>query len=564
MLHLLLFARLGLAAEPGAAPLEALLSEELARAQAALATRPEPPYYVALAVEERHDWALTTSEGAVYRRSDDLARTLDVDLRVGKPELDSTHELRGMSAWEDDDRPRISLPVEAGAEWGTRRLITDALDASYRSASERIVMIRANMAVKAEEESPAPDFSARPSVVDRRPVPELAVDLDAWQATLLAVSLRLDAHPDVHGSRAELQATHLQKTFVDTEGARLVHGRNYLRVAMSASTTAADGDSLDLYVAWDAHELGRLPDRAALEARADALVAELLALRAAPRGTPWSGPVMLSGRASGVFFHEVFGHRVEGHRQKSSSEGKTFAEHVGKQVLPTWMHVHDDPRVVERAGHQLNGHYAYDDEGSPAQVAPIIEGGVFSGFLMGRSPIEGFPTTNGHGRRQAGRAPVSRMGNTLVVADQGLPEAALRAKLVEAAKAQGLDYAYIVDDIEGGFTMTGRVMPNAFNIRASTTRRVYVDGRPDELVRGIDLVGTPFAAFGALIAAGDTPEVFNGFCGAESGYVPVSAVAPALVFEKLEFQLKEKGEERPPLLPKPVPPVDDRAAEVRP
>ena len=52
--------------------------------------------------------------------------------------------------------------------------------------------------------------------------------------------------------------------------------------------------------------------------------------------------------------------------------------------------------------------------------------------------------------------------------------------------------------------MTGRVTPNAFNVRASTTWRVYADGRPDELVRGIDLVGTPLVAFSNLIAAGDT------------------------------------------------------------
>ena len=104
--------------------------------------------------------------------------------------------------------------------------------------------------------------------------------------------------------------------------------------------------------------------------------------------------------------------------------------------------------------------------------------------------------------------------------------------------------------------MTGRVTPNAFNVRASTTWRVYADGRPDELVRGIDLVGTPLVAFDNLIAAGDDPMVFNGTCGAESGWVPVSAVAPSILFRRLEFQLKEKGQDRPPLLAKPGLPED--------
>ena len=119
--------------------------------------------------------------------------------------------------------------------------------------------------------------------------------------------------------------------------------------------------------------------------------------------------------------------------------------------------------------------------------------------------------------------------------------------------AFGLTLGEIVEDIAGGFALTGRMMPNAFNIRAVASWRIYADGRPDELVRGIDLVGTPFVAFSNLIAAGDTPEVFNGTCGAESGWVPVSAVAPPLLFERLEFQLKEKGQDRPPLLDKPLP-----------
>jgi chemotaxis protein histidine kinase CheA len=94
------------------------------------------------------------------------------------------------------------------------------------------------------------------------------------------------------------------------------------------------------------------------------------------------------------------------------------------------------------------------------------------------------------------------------------------------------------------------------DVRASTTWRVYADGRPDELVRGIDLVGTPLVAFDNLIAAGDDPMVFNGTCGAESGWVPVSAVAPSILFRRLEFQLKEKGQDRPPLLAKPGLPED--------
>ena len=85
--------------------------------------------------------------------------------------------------------------------------------------------------------------------------------------------------------------------------------------------------------------------------------------------------------------------------------------------------------------------------------------------------------------------------------------------------------------------------------------RVYVDGRPDELVRGVSIVGTPLAAMKRILATGDKSEVFNGECGAESGTVPVSAVAPAMLVSEIETQRQPQGTARPPILPIPGAPA---------
>ena len=255
--------------------------------------------------------------------------------------------------------------------------------------------------------------------------------------------------------------------------------------------------------------------------------------------------------------HEVMGHRLEGHRQKREREGQTFTDKVGQQLLPASVTVFDDPSLATYAGEDLNGHYAYDEEGAPPGRAALIEGGVLQGFLMSRSPIEGFAESNGHGRAADWRLPVARMANTVLETDDPRTEAELRALLVEALGEQDREWGLVVDEIAGGFTMTGRVMPNAFNVRAVTAWKVYADGRPDELVRGVDLVGTPLVALTQVVAAGDDPAVFNGFCGAESGSVPNSIAAPSLLLRQLEVQKKEKGSERPPLLAKPAVPGED-------
>ena len=54
--------------------------------------------------------------------------------------------------------------------------------------------------------------------------------------------------------------------------------------------------------------------------------------------------------------------------------------------------------------------------------------------------------------------------------------------------------------------------------------RVFPDGT-EELVRGVDLIGTPLTAFSKIVAAGGEVGIFNGICGAESGGVPVAAAS---------------------------------------
>jgi TldD protein len=81
--------------------------------------------------------------------------------------------------------------------------------------------------------------------------------------------------------------------------------------------------------------------------------------------------------------------------------------------------------------------------------------------------------------------------------------------------------------------------------------RIYPDGR-EELVRGADLIGTPLTVFSKIFAADDETAVFNGMCGAESGYVPVAAAAPAILVEQIEVQKKLKSQERAPILSAPL------------
>ena len=62
----------------------------------------------------------------------------------------------------------------------------------------------------------------------------------------------------------------------------------------------------------------------------------------------------------------------EGHRQKDVEEGQTFAKKLGKEVLPTFLSVVDDPSQERFKEIDLNGYFRYDDECVPAQPASRV------------------------------------------------------------------------------------------------------------------------------------------------------------------------------------------------
>jgi predicted Zn-dependent protease len=323
-------------------------------------------------------------------------------------------------------------------------------------------------------------------------------------------------------------------------------------VVISASARASDGTDLGTFETFEAVDAAGLPNDQTLMAAIDRVALDLTNLLKAPEAEPFVGPAIFSGRAAGVFFHEIFGHRVEGHRQKDESEGQTFTKSVGSKVLPDFLTVVFDPTRRKVGTVDLNGWYDYDDEGVKARPVRAVENGVLKTFLMSRSPIAGFDHSNGHGRRQPGYEVVSRQSNLIVESSRAVSETALRKLLLDEVKRQNKPYGLYFRDITGGFTTTQRAGLQAFKVIPVIVYRVYADGRPDELVRGADIVGTPLASFSKILATGDQMEVFNGYCGAESGSVPVSAVSPSILVSEIEIEKKAKSNNRPPLLPEPT------------
>jgi predicted Zn-dependent protease len=511
---------------------------------------PDAPYFTALGLTDEDTLVLGGVQGTWGGDQRTHSRTGDVDLRVGSMKLDNTHKLRDAGWFEGADRPAVQPPLtNDGAV--IRAAYLRGLDDAWRSAKRQLIKIRSNDAVKVAREDSSDDYSPAPVSVVHRPVAPLSLDSAAWKRIVVDSSAVYLEFPEVYDSGVQLVAKATQRWLATSEGTRIADGGQHYRIATWGTTVAEDGMELQVYDYLDVASLDHLPDAAAIRAMSRQAAERLVALRHAPVVEPYSGPAILRGRAAGVFFHEIFGHRIEGHRQKDEDEGQTFTSRVNQRILPDFLSVVDDPTVAQRNGIDLNGTYAYDDEGVAAQRVQLVDKGILRNFLMSRAPIENFPASNGHGRRQPGMAVVPRQGNLMVEATRSVPYATLRKMLIEEVKRQNKPFGMIFDDISGGFTFTGRSEPNAFAVQPVVVWRVYADGRSDELVRGVDLIGTPLTTFERILAAGDDVDVFNGVCGAESGWVPVSASSPSLLVGEVEVQRREKANDRPPILPPP-------------
>ena len=522
------------------------MQRELQRATTALAKASPAPYYISYTAADSDTSVIVGLSGSIAVSTTIERRQADVIMRVGSAALDNTHsKSRGSGIMS------TTLPLTDDAD-AIGRVLWQLTDREYEQASSAFLKVKTNTAVQSEEEDKSPDFSKEsPETHLNDAHPRVSMDQKAWENRIRSISAGFLKYPDVYSSVIYLQVSAARSYLATSEGTALVRPSEMSRLVIEGETRAADGMDLLRVETFQSPLPGELPSDADLAVKVDKIAADLKALRAAPAAEPYAGPAMLSGRASAVFFHEVLGHRLEGHRQRDQSEGQTFTKKVNEKVLPAFLTVTDDPTLKELNGVGLAGTYDFDDEGVPAERVIAVDNGVLKSFLMSRMPITNFSHSNGHGRRQPGLMPTGRQGNLIVTSTNTVSDSELRVKFIEEIKKQNKPYGLYFEDIQGGFTLTQRSLPQAFQVIPVMVWRVYADGRPDELVRGVDIVGTPLLSLNNIILTGDKLQVFNGVCGAESGQVPVAAAAPAMLFSEIEVQKRNKGTDRPPLMPPP-------------
>ena len=528
-----------------------VLNDEVQREMQFLKSQETPAYFISYRVEETSRINISSSLGALTSSTEPKSNYLTVMVRAGSKDLDNYHQVRGSS--NNSSNSLVSLPLD-NDPLSTKQAIWGATNDAYQQAVATFSKVKANVAVKVDEEDKSPDFSDETPNTFTEPVikiEDLKIDKSSIEKRLKKYSALFLKDSAIFNGTSTFSCEVTRKYYVSSNGDKIAQTNTMTQIVVSASIKAKDGMVLPLQKTFRAFRPDDLPSDDKITAEINRMVKTLTALKVAPVAEPYSGPALLSSAASGVFFHEIFGHRVEGQRMKNESDAQTFKKKIKEQVLLPSLNVYSDPQLKSYASQDLTGYYLYDDQGEKGQKVSIVENGILKNFLMSRTPINGFPNSNGHGRSMYGMQPASRQSNLIAETIQPQTKEEMRKELIKLAKEQNKPYGYLFDEVIGGFTTTGRYSPNAFNVTPTIVYRVYTDGQPDELVRGVNLIGTPLSMFSQIVQAGDKSEIFNGICGAESGSVPVSATSPMLLVKQIETQKKAKSMERSIILPRP-------------
>ena len=509
------------------------------------------PYYCSFLLRDT-DWFNTwANSGSTYRKRSDRTRNVYCDLRVGSYRYDQVTE-GGLGDNDDEleSYSHVSAPIDDSDYEGLRLGLWRLSESKYREALTDYSSKESARVSTVDPTRKFRSFVNAPRVVSVKYSRPEAFDFDDWEKFCKKASKWISDLDQISSSWVEFDASQISKIFVSTEGSVVVQHEQIFSLSAVMRNLTKEGLYVEQELVINTGTQKELPDFRAFKKLILEKHEKLLRLTHAKKIHSFSGPVLLMPIPAGLLLHEAIGHRLEGNRLLSPGEGQTFKGQRGKRVINTPITIWDDPTMKKFNGTRCIGSYEYDDEGVKSKETTLVEDGVLKGFLNSRAATHSRHELNGHARNKKAQRPISRMGVTLMSGQNPKSIDELKDMLVDEIRRQDKPFGMVVYDTSGGETDTTAYDFQAFSGEISYAELVYPTGRTVP-VKGVNFVGTPLQALNNIIAVSDEVEVDNGFCGAESGFIPVTTISPAVLLSNLELQATEEELVTQYILPRP-------------
>jgi len=565
-------------------PILQAMQEEMRRAMDGLRMGNEPrPYYIAYAIEDTAAAMVSTTLGTVVNDSSSHRRSFRVDVRVGDYNVDSSRFVSyGGDPGMLSTYGQYSLTVPLDDDhYVMRRQIWLATDAAYKRAVQTMSKKKAAAQNRAADPEPIPDFSRETPAQTVLPVARPALTARTWTEDLRRISAVFLGYPDIATSDVSLVQSQGIRYYLNSEGATVVEPFGLAALRVVAATQAADGMTLRDFFTANAKSLDGLPAAADVAARARDLAAGLTALRAAPVGDDFTGPVLVEDQAAPLMLAQTLVPLFLSQRAPemdgvpgaaSRFPLSPYLTRIGARVLPEAFSVSDTPSLERFGSTAVPAAYRVDDDGVPAKDVTLVRDGRLVTLLTDRTPQRRLPQSNGHSRGGGAQASVFQVESARAV-----PAAELKAKYLAMLKAQERPFGYIVRAVADPIEMQtaddpmDAMMAATMSMGAGGPRlgpailravKVLADGS-EQPVRGLNFANVQYTTFRDIAEASRERSVYTcraassmsgmGMLTAMSGRPPhISMIVPSLLFEELEIERTKDAQLKPPVVPSPL------------
>jgi TldD protein len=558
-------------------PILRAMRDELARSNElrVVGGADEAPYYISYTLSDAESFRVSASMGAPIGVSENHFRAPLIEVRVGSYDLDHTgHIFSGIytgsrfdGEWPLDDN---YATLREGFWLST--------DRAYKTALESMARKRAALSSSNASTEKLADFSKAEPVRSIAKITRKKIDQSLWTARTVKLSAIFNAYPDVLASVVEFQDLPATTYLMNSEGTTLRYDDSGVSLYTTAEGQAPDGMLLHDAATFQAFQPEQLPPESDVQKAFAAVAENIRALVHAPAGEEFSGPTLFEPQAAAQLLAQLLGDNLRVPRKPLADPGRPvnfvaseLETKLGSRVLPDWIDIVDDPTQTAWHGKPLAGYYAFDLEGVPGKAVPVVEKGVLKNFLTTRQPIRGFASSNGHARLQ-GRfgARSAAISNLFVNATGTVPLADLKKKLMDLCKDRGKPYGMLVRKLDYPFSSGRSELQSLASAGAQSggsvqplsppvlVYRVYADGR-EELVRGLRFRGVSTRSLRDILGASQETALFEyinnaaplAMLGAGGYMAPTSVVAPAMLFDEIEFELPRDQLPKPPVVPPP-------------
>ncbi len=483
------------------------------------------PFFVSISLDEEEEYYITVRNGALAKRTPFQPPT-----HIGRVEIRMGDYERGGGF----SSGIFSLPQDLNERAALTELSDTANEAFYDCIDDYIRRINNSIGVQDEEDRREKFlfFSREKSVRYEEQRKTHTLDTKGIEEMLLDISRKL-MRPEIWNVELHFSFFNASRYLLTSEGTRIFTATPRYLVALHLVSPTIKSHYL-LGNSWVFHsrEMEAFPSHDLLMEKGERLIGELMEMRKAPVEKNGIYPAILDTKNHGVLWHEVIGHSLEAHRMQEDDceydESTPFEGNIGTKVAPSFITVHDDPTRKD-----LVGHYKYDDEGVKGKKTLLIEQGILKGYLHSRQSAGYFRTqSNGHARSSDRHDPIPRMSNIVVSSSKSIPFEELKEELMKQCVEQKREYGLLIEGTSGGFSLPEE---SYFNTTPTNIFRIYTNGNR-ERVRGIYIVGTPYQTLQNIVMTSDRYGAFHGVCGAESGWVSSSELAPDALVSSLEVK----------------------------